>query len=180
MLSPFLVSPLHLPYPIPLSLPSMRVLPSLPPSWPGIPLHWGIHWAFTGPRASPPIDAWQGHPLLHMQLEPWIPPFVLFGWWFSPWEVWGCVVGWYCCSSCEVANLFSSFSPFSNSFIGDPLLSPMVGCEHPPLYLSVSCRASEETAILGSCQQALLGICNSVWTSLVLDTALNTFIEYIT
>jgi len=24
-----------------------------------------------------------------MQLEPWIPPCVLFGWWFSPWEFWG-------------------------------------------------------------------------------------------
>jgi hypothetical protein len=24
-----------------------------------------------------------------MQLEPWVPPCVLFGWWFSPWEVWG-------------------------------------------------------------------------------------------
>ena len=47
------------------------------------------HPAFTGPRASPPIDAWQGHPLLHMRLEPWVPPCVLFGWWFSPWELWG-------------------------------------------------------------------------------------------
>jgi hypothetical protein len=31
----------------------------------------------------------QGHPLLHMQLEPWVPPSVLFGWWFSPWELLG-------------------------------------------------------------------------------------------
>ena len=23
-----------------------------------------------------------------MCLEPWIPPCVLFGWWFSPWELW--------------------------------------------------------------------------------------------
>ena len=28
------------------------------------------HRAFTGPRASPPIDDQLGHPLLHMQLEP--------------------------------------------------------------------------------------------------------------
>ena len=35
--------------------------------------------------------------------------------------------------SCEVANYFSSFSPFSNVSIGDPVLIPMVGCEHPPL-----------------------------------------------
>ena len=34
---------------------------------------------FIEPRASPPIDAQQGHPLLHMRLEPWVPPCVLFG-----------------------------------------------------------------------------------------------------
>ena len=47
------------------------------------------HQAFTGPRAYPSIDAQQGHHLLHIQLEPWVPPCVLFGWWFSPWELWG-------------------------------------------------------------------------------------------
>ena len=47
------------------------------------------HQAFMGLRASPLIDARQGHHLLHMQLEPWVPPCVLFGWWFSPWELWG-------------------------------------------------------------------------------------------
>ena len=52
------------------------------------------HRAFTGPKASPPFDAQQGHPLLHMQLEPWVPPCVLFGWWFRPWEHWvGGLVG---------------------------------------------------------------------------------------
>ena len=41
----------------------------------------------------------------------------------------------------------------------------MVGCEHLPLYLLGSGRASQETAITGSCQQGLLGTCNSfcVW-----------------
>jgi hypothetical protein len=48
------------------------------------------------------------------------------------------------------------------SAIGDPVLSPTVGCEHLPLYLSGSGRASQETAISGSCQQALLGIRNGV------------------
>ena len=24
-----------------------------------------------------------------MQLEPWVPLCVLFGWWFSLWELWG-------------------------------------------------------------------------------------------
>ena len=49
------------------------------------PLHWSIYQAFIGPRTSPPIDAWQGHPLLHMQLE----PCVLLGWWLSHFELWG-------------------------------------------------------------------------------------------
>jgi hypothetical protein len=47
------------------------------------------HQAFTEPRASSSIDCQQGHPLLHMQLEPMVPICVLFGWWFSPWELWG-------------------------------------------------------------------------------------------
>ena len=29
------------------------------------------------------------HPLLHLQLEPWVPSCVLFGWWVSPWDLWG-------------------------------------------------------------------------------------------
>ena len=57
--------------------------PPAPTSKPSIPLHWGIYWAFIGPRTSPPIDAWQGHPLLHMQLQ----PCVLLCWWLSPWLV---------------------------------------------------------------------------------------------
>jgi hypothetical protein len=24
-----------------------------------------------------------------MQLEPWVPPYTFFGWWFSAWELWG-------------------------------------------------------------------------------------------
>jgi hypothetical protein len=42
----------------------------------------------TGSRPSPLIDAQQGHPLLHMLLEPWVPPCVLIWWSFSPWEPW--------------------------------------------------------------------------------------------
>jgi hypothetical protein len=58
-----------------------------PTSWPWHSPTLG-HWAFTGPRTSPPIDDRLGHPLLHMQLEPWVPPCVIFGWWFSSWELW--------------------------------------------------------------------------------------------
>jgi hypothetical protein len=28
--------------------------------------------------------------------------YVLFGWWFSPWELWGVLVSSYCCSSYEL------------------------------------------------------------------------------
>ena len=54
-----------------LSLPSLPVLttPSTPTPW-----TWNSlvleHIAFTGPRASPPIDDQLGHSLLYMQLEP--------------------------------------------------------------------------------------------------------------
>jgi hypothetical protein len=47
------------------------------------------HSTIIGPRASPPIDDWLGHPLLHIQLEPQVSPCVFFYWWFSPWELWG-------------------------------------------------------------------------------------------
>jgi hypothetical protein len=36
----------------------------------------------------------------------------------------------------------------------------MDDCEHPLLYLPGTGRASQETAITGSCQQALVGICH--------------------
>jgi hypothetical protein len=85
MLSPFLISPPKIPYFIP---PPPATNPPTPASW---PWHSSIlrHRAFTGPRASPPIDDPLSHPLLHMQLEPWVPPCIFFGWWFSPRELWG-------------------------------------------------------------------------------------------
>jgi hypothetical protein len=137
--------------------------PLLPPC-PTIPLQWGIE---PSQDQGPPIDALQGHPLLHMQLEPWVPPCVLLGWQFSLWELWGYLVGWYCCSSYGVPNVFNSFSTFSNSSSGDPVLSSMVGCKHLPLYLSGSGTVSQEKTISGSCRQALLCICHSVWVWLL-------------
>jgi hypothetical protein len=156
MLSPFQVSLPPNPHLIPPPPDSMKVLTQPPnqfslPTW-----HSPIRGdqAFTGPRASPPIDAWQDHPLLHMWMEPWVPSFVLLGWWFNPWVLYGVWI--YCRSSYEIANPFTSYIPLSTSFIGDPVLYPMVGCEHLPLYLSGSDRASQETAISGSSQKALL------------------------
>ena len=46
------------------------------------------HGTFPGPRASPSTHVQKGHSLLQMWLEPWVPPCVLFGWWFSSWELW--------------------------------------------------------------------------------------------
>jgi hypothetical protein len=69
---------------------SMRILPLLPTPA-SLPKHSPKlgHRSSTGPRASLPTDALKGRHLLHKQLEPWVPPCVLFGWWFSPWELWG-------------------------------------------------------------------------------------------
>jgi hypothetical protein len=46
------------------------------------------HQTSSGPKTSPPVAIRHGHPLLHMYLEPWIPPGTLFGWWSSLWENW--------------------------------------------------------------------------------------------
>ena len=64
-------------------------VPSLTPTPAPLPWHSPAlgDWAFIGPRYSSPTDA-QGHPVLHLMMEPWLPPNVLLGWWFRPWEVW--------------------------------------------------------------------------------------------
>jgi hypothetical protein len=69
------------------------------------------------------------------------------------------LVSSYWCSSYGASDLFSSLGTFSGSFIGDFVLRPMDDCEHPLLYLPGTGRASQETAISGFCQQALVGIC---------------------
>jgi hypothetical protein len=79
--------------PIQFSLPLLLFGCFPTPYHPFLPPHPGHsptleHQAFLGPRASLLIDVQQGHPLLHMWLEPWVPPCVLFNWWFSPWELW--------------------------------------------------------------------------------------------
>jgi hypothetical protein len=55
----------------------MRMFPH-PPIPTSLPWHSPTlgHWALTGLRSSPSTDAKQGHPLLHMRLEPWVPPGV--------------------------------------------------------------------------------------------------------
>jgi hypothetical protein len=121
--------------------------PPTPASW---PWHSSVlgHMIFARPRASPPNDVRLGHPLLHMQLET---------------RALGVLVSSYCCFSYRVADPFSSLVTFSSSYIGGPVFHPIDNCEHPLLYLPVTGIASQETAISGSCQQNLAGICNSVW-----------------
>jgi len=131
MLSPFLGSPPQAPYPLLVSPASIRVSPSPNPA--SLPSHSPIlrHWAFIEPSTSP-IDAQQVHPLLHMQLEPWVPPCVHFGSWFSPWESGGS--GWLILLFFFGLQTPSAPSaPSLNSSIGVPVLSPMVGCVYPHL-----------------------------------------------
>ena len=73
---------------------SSHPISPLPAHWPTyscFPVHSPTlgHLAFIRPRASLLIDVPQSHPLLYMWLEPWVPPCVLFVWWFIPRELWG-------------------------------------------------------------------------------------------
>jgi hypothetical protein len=134
--------------------------PTHPPTPASLLVHYPTlrHQAFTGPRASSPIDAWQAtfcyiygwsHVSLHV--------YSLVGGLVSQSSSWLILL-----SSYRAANPFSSSSPFSNSSIGDPVISSMVGFENRLLYMSGSGRASQKTAISGFCQHVLLGIHSSV------------------
>ena len=93
--------------------------------------------AFTGTTASPPVDAQQGHSLIHMQLEPWVPPCVLLDWWFSPWELWGREGYWLVHIVVPLMGLQTPSTPYvlplAPSF-GESVLSSMDGCEPSLLY----------------------------------------------
>jgi hypothetical protein len=73
------------------------------------------------------------------------------------------------CSFRGAANPLISFSPFSISSIRDPMICPMVGCEHLPLYLSVCGRASQETAMPGFSWRQVVGKRYGMWNSLRVD-----------
>jgi hypothetical protein len=97
--------------------------------------------------ASLPSDGRLGHLLLQMHLET---------------GTLGVLISSYCCSTYRVADLFSSLGTFSSSSIGGPGFHPIADCEHRLLYLPGTGIVSQETAISGSFQQNLAGICNSV------------------
>ena len=93
MSSPFPVSPPQISYPPPPSLADVRKLPHLPthycfsalafPYSGVLSLHWtkglSSHWCPTRPSSATYAARAMGS--LHV--------YVLFGWWFSSWELWG-------------------------------------------------------------------------------------------
>jgi hypothetical protein len=141
------------PIPWPLPLPLWGCTPTHPPTHSHLPTpafppcHSPNlrHRIPSDPRASPPTDAQQGHPLSHMLPEPWVLPCTLWLVVQFP-GAQGSLAGWYCCSSPWGCNPLSFFSLLSNSSIGNPELSPMVGFKYLPLYLSGSTRASHTVA----------------------------------
>jgi hypothetical protein len=46
--------------------------------------------------------------------------------------------------------------------IGDPVFHPLDDCEHPLLYFPGTGKASHKSAISGSFQQNIAGVCNNV------------------
>jgi hypothetical protein len=86
----------------------------------------------------------QCHPLPHMRLEPWVPPCVFFGWWSSSQELVDTVA-----TLPTVRQIPQLLQSLLQLLFRDPILSPLVGCEHLPLYFSGSGRASQEIAISG-------------------------------
>jgi len=162
-------SPSWFPLCNPLYHPSSRLVlrgctPTHSPTLASPPLHSSTlgYWAFTRPRTSPPIDAWQGHPLLHKQLEPWsLHVYSLVGG-LVPGSSGGS--GWLILSffllGCNPLQLLQSF----------PELFHWGFCTQSDSWLyasssvlSGSGTASQSTVLSRSCQHALLGISNYVW-----------------
>jgi len=73
-----------------------------PPTPASPPWHFPTlgHQPFTGPRASPPTNVWQGHPLLLMHMAGAVGSSTCTFWLvvYSLGAL-GALVGWYCCSS---------------------------------------------------------------------------------
>jgi hypothetical protein len=161
---PFPGLPSGNPYPIPPTPAFMRVLPHPPtpvfPPWHSPTLG---HRTPSGPRAAPSTDVQQGHLLPHMRPDtspsmciPWLGP------------VHGSSRG--SSQLIDTVALSMGLQTHSASSVSSP--TPPSGTLHsvqwlaasiPPLYLSDSGRASQETAISGFHQQAVPGFQNRVW-----------------
>jgi hypothetical protein len=117
------------------------------------------HQTSTGPRPSPPIAVRQGHLMLHMYLESWIPPCTLHSWWSSLWQHW---VVWpsKVVLPMGLQPLFlQSFQQLPNWV---PELSLINGSQHPHLLWSFAGQTSQGAAMPGSCQQVHSDHSNSV------------------
>jgi len=80
-------------FPQPINLPIPSATPCIyegapPPIYP-LPL-LSLTWHSPTLGHEPPLLLMPNktHPLLYTWLESWVPPCVLFGWWFCPWELW--------------------------------------------------------------------------------------------
>ena len=117
MVSHFLISILKSPYPLPSRL---LTKPHTPVSFPEIPLQWDTE---PSQDQGPLLPLVTGETILCYIWAGTMGPSLVGG--LVPMTS-GVHIVSYCCSSCEVANPFSSLGTFSNSFIGDTVLSPMV------------------------------------------------------
>jgi hypothetical protein len=146
--------------PIPSSLPYFykgAPPPTHPPTPTSPPWHSPTlgHPAFIGPRASSPTNSRRGHPLECSWSHGSLHVYSLVGGLIPRSSG---VSGWLILFFFQwVTHPFNSFNLSLTPPLGS-LWGPMVSCKHKPLYLWVSGRASQETAISGSCQQALFGI----------------------
>jgi len=108
---PFQVSLPEMPCPLPLHLLLWWYFPSHPPTPTSLPCHSPTlgNLAFTGPRSSTFFDARQCCPLLHRQLELLVPPWVLFGWYISLWDVSGWLILLFFLWGCKHLQLLWAF-----------------------------------------------------------------------
>jgi len=148
----------HFPFPPlePLSqnphITSIRWSPSHKPLLPhclGIPLHT------LGESNFHKVKGLSSHwCLLDMLLEPWFTPCVLFGWWFSPWEL--------CCVWLVNIVLPIGLQTPSVPSLGTPFPVQWLTARIP-LCICQALTASQETAISCSCYHAPPSIPNSGW-----------------
>ena len=165
MFSPFQVFPLGTPYPTPSSPASMRMLPhphthSCPPA---------LALPYTGasnslwPKASPPTDDQQGHLLPHKwPARGSFHVYSLLVVVSRSWGGWGGGVWPVDTVAPSIRPPSAPSVPSPTPPLGTTMLSPMVGCKLPPLYLPGSGKVFSETTISSFHQQALPGIHNSI------------------
>jgi hypothetical protein len=142
---------LPIPYHILPPLASIRVFlhPPTPSSLPSISIHWGIYPAFIESRTSPYIVAVLCYICSWSYVYSFVDGLVVTG----SSGVSDSLILLFFLRGCEPLN---SFSPFSNSSIGDPRLSSMVGCKYlPPIFVSLCYSLSGDSHI------RLLSACTS-------------------